>query len=62
MGLGIQRSAPSSGKKSNTFTGHWSREQTGARKNKASEKSKSKTGKLTSKDGRKSEIDQQSCD
>ena len=50
MGVGVGISAdyrtastPSSGKKkSNTFTGHWSREQTVQRENKASEKSKSK--------------------
>ena len=47
VGLGISAdyrtgSTPSSGKKPNTFTGHWSREQTVQGENKASEKSKSK--------------------
>ena len=41
---GLQnKKAPSPHKKSNTFTGHWSREQTVQGENKASEKSKSKT-------------------
>ena len=49
MGVGLGLSAdyrtgsiPSSGKKSNTFTGHWSTEQTVQGDHKASEKSKSK--------------------
>ena len=37
-----EASAPSSGKKANAFTGHWSREETVQGENKASEKSKSK--------------------
>jgi hypothetical protein len=43
------RTTPSSGKKSNAFTGHWSSVETMPGESKASEKSKSK-------------IDQQSCD
>ena len=42
-------SAPSSGKKSNAFTGHWSREQTVHGENKASEKSKSKADQQSPK-------------
>ena len=54
MRLGISEdyitgSAPSSGKKSNTFTGHRSREQTVQGENKASEKSKSKPGQQSPK-------------
>ena len=54
-------SAPSPGKKSNTFTGHWSRQQTVQGENKVSEKSKSKTDQQ-SLNLKKSEINQQSCD
>ena len=50
-------SAPSTRKKSNTFTGLWSREQTVQGENKASEKSKSKT-EQQSLNLKKSKIDQ----
>ena len=50
-------SAPSPRKKLNTFTGHWSREQTVQGENKAAEKSKSKTDQQ-SLNLKKSKIDQ----
>ena len=64
VGLGISAdyrtgSIPSSGEKSNTFTGYWSREQTVQGENKAS---RNQNQNLTSKARRKSEIGQQSCD
>jgi len=57
--IGFQRTTkqevvPSSGEKSNNFTGYWSREQTVQGRNHSQQ--------LTSKDRRKLEIDQQSCD